>query len=157
MFEFPLLNDGLEDIRPTQDWDTVPDSDVCSREDWDAIIGEISNKVDGLIDNGQIDESASEQCMSTDTYLDFMTDIRDAIKPVVEYFYIKSWANRDLLAPLLLWLTEDFHSDYQPERYEADKMFYLQVPMDSVDSVRRYVVTLPKRVHIILSSVMGNT
>jgi hypothetical protein len=56
---------------------------------WDAII-EISNKVDGLIDNGQID--ASEQCMSTDTYLDFMTDIRDAIKPVVEYFYMKTGA-----------------------------------------------------------------
>jgi hypothetical protein len=81
MFAFPLLNDGLEDIRPTQDWDAVPTATYV-REGWDAIIGEISNKVDGLIDNGQIDESASEQCMSTDTYLDFMTDIRDAIKPV---------------------------------------------------------------------------
>jgi hypothetical protein len=91
--------------------------------------------------------------MSTDTYLDFMTDIErrhQARRGILLY----KLDIRDLLAPLLLWLTEDFHSDYQPERYEADKMFYLQVPMDSVDSVRRYVVTLPKRVHIILSSVM---
>jgi hypothetical protein len=56
-----------------------------------------------------------------------MTDIRDAIKPVVEYFYKESWGNRDLLAPLLLWLTEDFHSDY-PERYEADKIFICKYP-----------------------------
>jgi hypothetical protein len=82
MFAFPLLNDGLEDIRPTQDWDAVPDSDVCSREDWDAIIGEISNKVDGLIDNGQIDESAST--VYEYRYLSGLYDgHRDAIKPVV--------------------------------------------------------------------------
>jgi hypothetical protein len=58
-----------------------------------------------LIDNGQIDESASEQCMSTDTYLDFMTDIETPSSP--SEYYIKSWGSRDLLAPLLLWLSEE--------------------------------------------------
>jgi hypothetical protein len=83
-----------------QDWDTVPTATYVRRR-LDAIIGEISNKVDGLIDNGQIDESASEQCMSTDTYLDFMTDIErrhQARRGILLYKRLDTVT----LAPLLL-------------------------------------------------------
>jgi hypothetical protein len=94
MFEFPLLNDGLEDIRPTG-------LGHCSRQRrmFERRLGCYHRRnfqQSRRVDNGQIDESASEQCMSTDIWI-FMTDIRDAIKPVVEYLYKESWANRDLL------------------------------------------------------------
>jgi hypothetical protein len=94
-------------------------------EDWDAIIGEISNKVDGLIDNGQIDESASEQCMSTDTYLD-MTDIETPSSPWNTS--IKSWPTVTFgtVTPVA---TEDFHSDYQPRSVtEPTRCFICKYP-----------------------------
>jgi hypothetical protein len=70
--------------------------------------------------------------MSTDTYLDFMTDIETPSSRRGRRL-LYELGNRDSLDRYSLWLS-DFHSDYQPKRYRAKtEMFYLQVPTDSVD------------------------
>jgi hypothetical protein len=141
------------------DWDTIPDCDLRTAEQWEGIIGEIysATRVDDEDDNLSV-------CISQDSLHDIQDQMSKSLQPVMEdarKYMLKKYVDpsiADRLKPLEKYVSGGFDEFDLPEPYLSSSNNWrhsLEAPGESnARTLYAFIDTIPKRMTLALEEAM---